>query len=172
MTGAADASWQFPTPHKKTIYGSPNIDARSAVMKRKLLLDGKAAPNNTLPMQSGEHCSSAISPLRWKNRDEAENHSSLPCDCCTIRVGRLELPDDVNSADRVREIIGEHAMPLTTVIIAIVGVGLVLWLINRFIPMQGQIKSILNGLVVIVLVLWVGNLFGVFDHLRHIRVGH
>lgn len=68
--------------------------------------------------------------------------------------------------------IGEDAMPLTTVIIAIVGVGLVLWLINRFIPMQGQIKSILNGLVVIVLILWVGNLFGVFDHLRHIRVGH
>ncbi len=62
-------------------------------------------------------------------------------------------------------------MPLTTVIIAIVGVGLVLWLINRFIPMQGQIKSILNALVVIALVLWVGNLFGVFDHLRHIRVG-
>jgi hypothetical protein len=67
--------------------------------------------------------------------------------------------------------IGEHAMPLTTVIIAIVGVGLVLWLINRFIPMQGQIKSTLNGLVVIVLMLWIGNLFGVFDHLRHIRVG-
>ena len=63
-------------------------------------------------------------------------------------------------------------MPLTTVILAIVGVGLVLWLINRFIPMQGQIKSILNGVIVIVVILWVGNLFGVFDHLRHIRVGH
>jgi len=63
-------------------------------------------------------------------------------------------------------------MPLTTIIIAIVGVGLVLWLINRFIPMQSQVKSVLNGLVVIVLVLWVGNLFGVFDSLKHIRVGH
>jgi hypothetical protein len=67
---------------------------------------------------------------------------------------------------------GEHALPLTTVIIAIVGVGIVLWLINRFIPMQGQIKSILNALVVIVLVVWLGNLFGVFDYLRHFRVGH
>jgi hypothetical protein len=66
---------------------------------------------------------------------------------------------------------GEHDMPLTTIIIAIVGVGLVLWLVNRFIPMQSQVKSILNGLVVIVLVLWVGNLFGVFDSLKHIRAG-
>jgi ABC-type glucose/galactose transport system permease subunit len=68
--------------------------------------------------------------------------------------------------------IGEHNMPLTTVILAIVAVGVVLWLVNRFIPMQGQIKSILNGLVVIVLVLWIGNLYGIFDHLRQFRVGH
>jgi hypothetical protein len=71
----------------------------------------------------------------------------------------------------VDEAIGEHEMPLTTVLLTIVAVGLVLWLVNRFIPMQGQIKSILNALVVIVLVIWLGNLFGLFDHLRHIRVG-
>jgi hypothetical protein len=70
------------------------------------------------------------------------------------------------------KMIGEHDMPLTTVIFAIVAVGVVLWLVNRFIPMQGQIKSILNGLVVIVLVLWIGNLYGLFDHLRQFRVGH
>jgi hypothetical protein len=63
-------------------------------------------------------------------------------------------------------------MPLTTVIITIVAVGLVLWLVNRFVPMQGQIKSILNGLVVIVLILWIANLYGVLDHLKHFRVGH
>jgi hypothetical protein len=62
-------------------------------------------------------------------------------------------------------------MPLTTVITTIVATGLVLWLVNRFIPMQGQIESILNGLVVIVLVLWIANLYGVLDHLRHFRVG-
>jgi hypothetical protein len=62
-------------------------------------------------------------------------------------------------------------MPLTTVIIAIVAVGLLLWLVNRFIPMQGQIKSILNGVVVIVLVLWLANLYGLFDHLGQFRVG-
>ena len=63
-------------------------------------------------------------------------------------------------------------MPPTTVILTIVAVGVVLWLVNRSIPMQGQIKSILNGLVVIVLVVWIANLFGLFGHLRQFRVGH
>jgi hypothetical protein len=62
-------------------------------------------------------------------------------------------------------------MPLTTVIITIVAVGLLLWLVNRFIPMQEQVKSILNGLVVIVLILWIANLYGLFDHLRQFHVG-
>jgi len=62
-------------------------------------------------------------------------------------------------------------MPLTTVIITIIAVGLLLWLVNRFIPMQEQVKSILNGLVVIVLILWIANLYGLFDHLRQFHVG-
>jgi hypothetical protein len=62
-------------------------------------------------------------------------------------------------------------MPLTTVIVTIVAIGLLMWLVNRFIPMQGQIKSILNGLVVIVLVLWIANLYGLFSHLSQFRVG-
>ncbi len=50
-------------------------------------------------------------------------------------------------------------MPLTTVLITLVAAGLLLWIVNRFIPMQAQIKSILNGLVVVVLVLWIANLY-------------
>jgi hypothetical protein len=50
-------------------------------------------------------------------------------------------------------------------------VGVILWLINRFIPMQGTIKSILNGVVVIVVVLWLLNVFGLFSSFSHIRVG-
>ena len=72
---------------------------------------------------------------------------------------------------RIREMIGEYDMPLTTVIITIVAAGVLLWLVNRFIPMQGQIKSILNGLVVIVLVIWIANLYGLFQHLNQFRVG-
>jgi hypothetical protein len=70
-----------------------------------------------------------------------------------------------------RKMNGEHEMPLTTVILTIVAAGVLLWLVNRFIPMQGQIKSILNGLVVIVLVLWIANLYGLFDSLHQFRVG-
>jgi hypothetical protein len=46
-----------------------------------------------------------------------------------------------------------------------------LWLVNSFIPMQGQIKSILNAVVVIAVVLWLLNIFGLFHSLSHIRVG-
>ena len=62
-------------------------------------------------------------------------------------------------------------MPLTAVIITIVPPGLLLWLVNRFIPMQSQIKSILNAVVVIVLVLWIANIYGLFQNLNHFRVG-
>jgi hypothetical protein len=62
--------------------------------------------------------------------------------------------------------------PLVTVVITLCVVGLLLWLVNRFIPMQGQIKGILNGVVVIVVVLWLLKVFGLFDYLYQFRVGH
>jgi len=43
--------------------------------------------------------------------------------------------------------------------------------VNRYIPMQGSIKSILNGVVVIVVVLWILNLFGLFHYLTGFHVG-
>jgi hypothetical protein len=62
-------------------------------------------------------------------------------------------------------------VPLIQVVMVLIVVGVILWLINRFIPMQGTIKSILNGVVVIAVVLWLLNVFGLFSHLSHIRVG-
>jgi hypothetical protein len=62
-------------------------------------------------------------------------------------------------------------MPLIQVVITLVVVGVLLWLVNRFIPMQSSIKSILNGVVVICVVLWIVNLFGFFSSLSHIHVG-
>ncbi|MFZ0295894.1 MAG: Thivi_2564 family membrane protein, partial [Candidatus Sulfotelmatobacter sp.] len=50
-------------------------------------------------------------------------------------------------------------------------VGVLLWLVNRFIPMQGTIKSILNGVVVIAVVLWIINIFGLFGSLSSIHIG-
>jgi hypothetical protein len=62
-------------------------------------------------------------------------------------------------------------MPLINIVIVLIVVGVLLWLINRFIPMQGTIKSILNAVVVIVVVLWLLNVFGLFSSLPRIRGG-
>jgi hypothetical protein len=62
-------------------------------------------------------------------------------------------------------------MPLIQLLEVLIVVGVLLWLVNRFIPMQGSIKSILNGVVVIAVVLWLLNVFGLFHSLSHIRVG-
>lgn len=62
-------------------------------------------------------------------------------------------------------------MPLVTVVITIGVVGLLLWLVNRFIPMQGQIKGILNGVVVIAVVLWLLKISGLFDYLYQFKIG-
>jgi hypothetical protein len=62
-------------------------------------------------------------------------------------------------------------MPLTQVIVVLIVVGVILWLINRFIPMAGSIKSILNAVVVIAVVLWLLKVFGVLSSISGIRVG-
>jgi hypothetical protein len=62
-------------------------------------------------------------------------------------------------------------MPLIQVLEVLVVVGVLLWLVNRFIPMQGSIKSILNGVVVIAVVLWILNTFGFLHSLAKIHVG-
>ena len=61
---------------------------------------------------------------------------------------------------------------LITAVITLVVVGLLLWLVNSYIPMQGQIKAILNGVVVIIVALWLMKLFGLFDYISQFRVGH
>jgi hypothetical protein len=62
-------------------------------------------------------------------------------------------------------------MPLLQVLLVLVVVGVLLWLVNSFIPMQGTIKSILNAIVVICVVVWLLNVFGLLDNLSKIRVG-
>lgn len=62
-------------------------------------------------------------------------------------------------------------MPLIQILEVLIVVGVLLWLVNRFVPMQGSIKSILNGVVVIGVVLWLLNIFGLFHSISNIRVG-
>lgn len=63
-------------------------------------------------------------------------------------------------------------MPLIQVVMVLIVVGVLLWLVNRFIPMEATIKSILNAVVVICVVLWLLNVFGLFSSFSHLRVGH
>jgi len=63
------------------------------------------------------------------------------------------------------------SMPLIQILLALIVVGVLLWLVNRFIPMAGSIKSILNAVVVICVVLWLLNVFGLFHSLSQIHVG-
>ncbi len=60
-------------------------------------------------------------------------------------------------------------MSLITIVVSLIVVGILLWLVNTYIPMDGKIKKILNIAVVVVVVLWLLNVFGVFDHLRNVR---
>jgi hypothetical protein len=62
-------------------------------------------------------------------------------------------------------------MPLIQILLALIVVGVLLWLLNRFIPMAASIKSILNAVVVICVVLWLLSVFGLFHSLSNIHVG-
>ena len=62
-------------------------------------------------------------------------------------------------------------MPLLQIVMVLIVVGVLLWLVNRFIPMQGTIKAILNAVVIICVVLWLLNVFGLFHSFSRIHVG-
>jgi uncharacterized protein YhhL (DUF1145 family) len=62
-------------------------------------------------------------------------------------------------------------MPLINLVIVLIVVGVLLWLVNTYIPMDRKIKQILNIVVVIVVVIWLLQVFGVIGSLGNIRVG-
>lgn len=63
-------------------------------------------------------------------------------------------------------------MSLIHVVIVLIIIGVLLWLINRFIPMAGSIKTILNVVVVIVVILWLLQVFGLISSITAIRIRH
>ena len=60
-------------------------------------------------------------------------------------------------------------MSLISLVVVLIVVGVLLWLINTYIPMDGKIKRILNVVVVIVVILWLLKVFGVWGHLSSLR---
>lgn len=61
-------------------------------------------------------------------------------------------------------------MPILTVLLVLVVAGLIVYLINRFIPMDATIKSILNIVVVIIIIIWLLKVFGVWSALGSIKI--
>jgi len=61
-------------------------------------------------------------------------------------------------------------MPLLTILIVLVVVGVLLWLINNYVPMDRKIKNILNVVAVIVVVVWLLQVFGVLGSLKNLHV--
>ena len=64
-----------------------------------------------------------------------------------------------------------NTMPLIQLVLVLVVVGVVLWVINKYIPMQATIKNILNVVVVIVVIIWLLSVFGLIDKLSTIHIG-
>jgi len=62
-------------------------------------------------------------------------------------------------------------MPVIQLIVILVAIGVIMWLVNTYIPMSDPIKKILNVVVIIAVVLWLLNVFGVFGSMGNIRVG-
>jgi hypothetical protein len=62
-------------------------------------------------------------------------------------------------------------MPLVHLVLVLIVVGVLLWLVNTYIPMDSKIKSILNAIVVIAVVVWLLQVFGVLGSLSEFRVG-
>jgi hypothetical protein len=61
-------------------------------------------------------------------------------------------------------------MSLLTILIVLVVAGVVLWLVNTYIPMDHKIKTILNVVVVVIVIIWILKAFGVINYLMNIHI--
>ena len=62
-------------------------------------------------------------------------------------------------------------MPIISLIVILVVIGVLMWIVNTYIPMQEPIKKIMNIVVVIAVVLWLLSVFGVLGNISTIHVG-
>jgi hypothetical protein len=61
-------------------------------------------------------------------------------------------------------------MTLVQIAVVLVVIGLVMWLINTYIPMMGAIKSLLNLVVIVVVVIWLLQIFGIIGPIPGVRI--
>lgn len=60
-------------------------------------------------------------------------------------------------------------MPIYSILIVLIVTGVLLWLVNAYIPMDRKIKSILNAVVVIIVILWLLQAFGLLDSMKNLH---
>jgi len=61
-------------------------------------------------------------------------------------------------------------MPILTILIVLIVAGVILYIVNNYIPMDGKIKNILNIVVVLVVIGWLLKVLGVFTYLKDINI--
>ncbi|MBN1791789.1 MAG: hypothetical protein JW830_14910 [Bacteroidales bacterium] len=61
-------------------------------------------------------------------------------------------------------------MPLLTVLLVLIVAGVLLWLVNRYVPMERTIKTIFNVVVIIIVIIWLLKAFGLFHYLKDIHI--
>ncbi len=61
-------------------------------------------------------------------------------------------------------------MSLISIVVTLVVAGVILWLVNTYIPMEGRLKQILNVLVIIVVCVWLLQSFGILGNINDIRI--
>jgi hypothetical protein len=61
-------------------------------------------------------------------------------------------------------------MPLLTILLVLIVAGVLLWLVNTYVPMDHTIKTIFNVVVVIIVIVWLLKAFGLFHYLNDIHI--
>jgi len=61
-------------------------------------------------------------------------------------------------------------MSLLTILIVLIVAGVLLWLVNNYIPMDRKIKTILNVVVVVIVIVWLLKVFGIFTYLKDLTI--
>ena len=125
-----------------------------------------------LGMVRNVQISTAMTAVNWENNSKEESFVSL----VDIEPGKKRTFSATrNQAEAMNQLnipTGESTMPLVNVVLVLIVAGVLMWLVNRYIPMQGTIKGILNAVVVIVVVIWLLNVFGLMGTISLFRVGH
>ena len=115
-------------------------------------------------------------PLRYKRGDydfiRISSSIIKPDDKVMLIAAGIHGDEIAGPLRRARENKGgPQIMPLINLVIVLMVVGVLLWLVNNYMPMDGKIKQILNIVVVIAVVVWVLNVFGILGSGYMIHVG-